>query len=90
MDFKKLNEDLKKAMGINEIAMERYLSVEPNIDDEENNAVLTLCQDNRDIDAFAFNLDYHSIKGDKDQFIRNLAKDCFTEPITDDIRVVWY
>lgn len=76
---------------MNEIAMERYLSVDPNPDDETHNAVLTLCQTNgEDIDAFAFTLDYDSIEGDKNQYIRNLAKDCFQEPITDDIRVEWF
>jgi len=91
MDFKRLNENLKKAMGINEIAMERYLSVEPcdggflpntNI---EYNAEVVLYKGDTVEDSIMF--DTNDYKTDED--IRRLAKEHF-DNIPDDIRVQWY
>lgn len=78
MDFKKLNEDLKKVMGINEIAMERYLSVEPE--------GLVLYQGDKvedRLDKFPY------VDGMTDDDVRKAAKKCFSN-ITDDIRVQWF
>lgn len=70
---------------INEIAMERYLCVDPNPDDETYNAVLTLVQGDEDIDAIAFTLTDEM----KDKDIIDIAKGNF-DNITDDIRVQWF
>ena len=86
MDFKKLNENLKKAMGINEIAMERYLSVEYNEADPDKQT-LVLYNGPAVVDSETINLEdpLHT----PDQEIRDIAKKYF-DGITDDIRVVWY
>ena len=94
--FKQLNEELSKYIeeDLNE-TMERYLSVEP-IDggflpntDIEYNAEIVLYEGDVVVDRIMIPLYYDEIKGDKDDYIRNIAKDHF-DNITDDIKVTWF
>lgn len=77
--LKKMNE------ALNEIAMERYLSVEPSDFTEDGKSALVLYQGNDKEDDILFKLNDNMT--DKD--IREIAKKYFNN-ITDDIRVQWY
>lgn len=71
--------------SINEIAMERYLRVEPSDFAEDGKSALVLYQGNDKEDDILFKLNDNMT--DKD--IREIAKKYFNN-ITDDIRVAWY
>ena len=85
IDIKEDPEQVEEPEKVFSEAMERYLCVDPNPDDETYNAVLTLVQGDEDIDAIAFTLTDEM----KDKDIVDIAKGNF-DNITDDIKVQWY
>jgi len=85
IDIKEDPEQVEEPEKVFSEAMERYLCVDPNPDDETYNAVLTLVQGDEDIDAIAFTLTDEM----KDKDIIDIAKGNF-DNITDDIKVQWY
>ena len=87
-------EDIDMDESLDE-AMERYLSVEPieggflPNTDIEYTAQIVLYEGDVVVDSIMIPLYYDEIKGDKDDYIRSIAKDHF-DNITDDIRVTWF
>lgn len=85
-DIKEDPEQVEEPEEVFSEAAERYLSVEPSIDkDDDYNATLVLVQGDEDVDSIGFTLTDKM----EDKDIVNIAKGNFKN-ITDDIRVQWY